>query len=360
MRNRLTRLLLCLLLLTGSTVARAQVLIANDDEFAVPYGEALLVEAFGVLDNDTLDDQNAGEDGVTAELVSDVSQGTLALASNGSFSYSPGAGFDGSDSFVYRAVFGAAQPEATVTLSACSGGPQIFTCWKEAAFAAKAAELGQPSFFEGFENDDPWGVARSPDTALSVSSRGFTWQANVIDATHFDPPPAPPPPPNHITTGSGPARSGSYGVFDLDHGYATGTPAQCDTTTPLAHCLFHDGFTIVREPGSKPLHGGGGYFTGISGARVAIILDGDIANPLGGGRIFVGGHQFFGVIDAGPTSLEEIQFRELDGKIGQVLSIFGDDFSVLAEPSPSVPALGWAGRVAAAALLTALAGWRRW
>ena len=37
----------------------------------------------------------------------------------------------------------------------------------------------------------------------------------------------------------------------------------------------------------------------------------------------------FGVIDAGPTGWNEIQFRELDGKVGQELLIFGDDFTVL-------------------------------
>jgi hypothetical protein len=167
-----------------------------------------------------------------------------------------------------------------------------------------------------------------------VSSQGIEWQANDFDPTHIDPPLAPPPPtPNEITTGPGPARTGQYGIFDLEHGYAWGTSFQCDVDNPEPHCLYHDGFTIKREPGRSPLLGAGGFFTGIWGANVAIVLNEDYLNPIGGGQVFGGGHQFFGVIDAGPTGLTQLQFREVDGKIGQALFVFGDDFTVLAEPA---------------------------
>ena len=83
---------------------------------------------------------------------------------DGSFTYVPGASFDGTDTFVYRAVFGTVSDQATVTLTACEGGPQVFSCWKEAAFLAKAASFGHPSFEEGFEDDAVWGLARSPNT----------------------------------------------------------------------------------------------------------------------------------------------------------------------------------------------------
>ena len=98
-----TCLVICVCLVSIGAPAFAQVLVANDDTFAIPYDLSLDVEAFGVLDNDELDDENAGEGGATAQLVSDVSHGTLALASDGSFTYSIGPSFDGSDSFVYRA-----------------------------------------------------------------------------------------------------------------------------------------------------------------------------------------------------------------------------------------------------------------
>lgn len=305
-----------LLILFGAGPAHAQVLVAYDDSFAIPFGEPLVVEFYGVLENDTLDDESAGENGATSELVTDVNHGTLALNPDGSFTYSPDGTFDGTDSFVYRAVFQTVSEEATVTLSACDGGPDIFTCWNETAFLALATEWGLAVSLEGFEDDAVWGLARSPLSLPVVNSQGIQWMTNHSGSPSF----------NEITTGSGPARTGQWGVFDPNHGYATGTPTECDIDDPPIHCLYHDGFTGIREPGLGVLHGVGGYITGTHGGRVAILLDG--ALPVGGGRI-TPGHQFFGVIDTRPTGFTQFKFRELDGKVGQALFIFGDDFTIL-------------------------------
>jgi hypothetical protein len=68
----------------------------------------------GVLANDT----DADGDALTAILVSPPQQGTLQLASDGSFVYSPSAGFVGEDSFTYRATDGlAASNVAAVTIT---------------------------------------------------------------------------------------------------------------------------------------------------------------------------------------------------------------------------------------------------
>jgi hypothetical protein len=349
------------LLLAGAGPGNAQTLVSHDDGYPVPYGESLVVEAFGVLDNDTLDGENAGESGATVgALVVDVSYGTLVLTSpngDGSFTYTPGPGFSGSDSFVYRAVAGSASAEATVTLTACGGGPQVFTCWKEDAFLAKSAALGHPRFQEGFEDDAVWGALRSPFTALSVSSRGVEWRANEFDPTHTDPNLPPPPPPNEITTGSGASRTGQWGIFDPEHGYATGTSTACDIDSPKPYCHPHDGFTIIRPPGSSPLHGAGGFFHGTHGANVAVVLDGDYLNPIGGGQLSVGVQQFFGVIGADPNGFAQVQFRETDGKLGQLLLIFGDDFTLLAEPSVPATALDGPRLIALALLLASAVAW---
>lgn len=313
-----------LTVIAGSESASAQTLIANDDEYGVPYGMALIVEAFGTLDNDLLNGDPAGENGATAELVSDVSHGTLSLAMDGSLSYSPGATFDGLDSFVYRAVFESSADTATVSLTACTGGPQIFTCWNESAFLAKTAELGYSSVQESFEDDAVWGIARSPATAPSVSGQGIQWQTNHAGDPAF----------NEISTASGAARTGLWGIYDPNHGYATGTSTECDIDNPPAQCLFHDGFTGLREPSYEPLHGVGGYFHGTYGANVGISIDG--AAPIGGGQIYLG-YQFFGVVDAGPMGFTQFEFRELDGKVGQELLIFGDDFTLLASEAVDVP-----------------------
>jgi hypothetical protein len=122
---------------------------------------------------------------------------TLELCPDGSFIYSPGVDFPGSTSFEYRAIVDAETVQATVTLTACEGGPTVFICWKETAFLARLAALGYGYFREGFEAS-AWDVARSPVTAPAVISQGVAWETNH---------PAPPAG-NGITTGAGPARTG--------------------------------------------------------------------------------------------------------------------------------------------------------
>ena len=76
----------------------------------------------GVLANDTDADSNP----LTAALVTNVAHGTLALAANGSFTYTPAAGFDGTDSFTYRASDGSAQSgtaTVTITVTAANDAP---------------------------------------------------------------------------------------------------------------------------------------------------------------------------------------------------------------------------------------------
>ena len=293
--------------------ASAQTLIAVDDTFSVPYGQDLVAEAPGVLANDTFDGQPAEDAGATASLVSDVSHGFLALASDGSFTYTPDTGFQGSDTFTYEAAVGANTSQATVTLTACSSGPMVFVCWHEAPYLAKLAELGYQSFQEGFENDVAWGSARAPNTAPFVISQGIKWETN-----HPDPPAS-----NEITTGAGPARTGLWGVYDPNHGYVSVTTG-CDVDVPPAGCLFKDGFTGTREAGQSTLYGVGGHFTGSAGPNLVMILNGGA--PIGLGLVAVGDPQFFGVIDtAGFTSF---RVEEIDGKWGQARLVFADDFTL--------------------------------
>jgi hypothetical protein len=304
------------------TSGHVQAQVAVDDSYGVPFGEPLVVENPGVLDNDT-------GDAVAAVLITPPLNGTLecvggddpALCDDGSFTYTPGSDFTGSDTFTYVTNDGAGGPdstEVTVNLTACTGGPQIFSCWEEAAYLAKLGELGYGTFQEGFENDLIWGSVREPGAALSVTSKGIQWKTN-----HSDPPAA-----NEITTGMGPARTGLWGIYDSDHGYATGVPAGCDIDNPPESCLYYDGFTGIRQAGLSALHGAGGFITGFAGANIALVLDGDVNNQIGLGKLSGTGHQFFGVIDAGVSGFTEFEFRELDGKVGQIRIIFGDDFTL--------------------------------
>ena len=46
--------------------------------------------------------------------------------------------------------------------------------------------------------------------------------------------------------------------------------------------------------------------------------------PLALGKLYVGGHQFFGVIDS--DGFDSFRIEEIDGKVGQEQYVFGDDF----------------------------------
>jgi len=91
--------------------------VAADDSYTVNQESSLSVSAAnGVLANDTDVD---GEQ-LTAIRVAGTgpSNGTLQLAANGSFTYTPNAGFFGDDSFQYDAVDGAGvRSRATVTIT---------------------------------------------------------------------------------------------------------------------------------------------------------------------------------------------------------------------------------------------------
>jgi hypothetical protein len=133
---------------------------------------------------------------------------------------------------------------------------------------------------------------------------------------------------NEITTGSGPARTGLWGIYDPDHGYAKGTPTECDINNPPEYCLYNDGVTGILQAEQSNLHGVGGFITGFTGANIALILDGDVNNQIVLGKFPGPGHQFFGVVVDGASGFTEFEYRELDGKVGQLRLIFGDDFTI--------------------------------
>jgi len=88
-------------------------LAVNDGPIAALQDATLTASAPGVLANDT----DAEGSTLSAVLVSTTTSGTLSLGSTGGFSYSPNAGFVGTDTFTYRASDGTAESaDATVTI----------------------------------------------------------------------------------------------------------------------------------------------------------------------------------------------------------------------------------------------------
>lgn len=92
---------------------------AVGDSYMVQAGMTLTVAAPGVLGNDT---DPLGQPR-TAILVQTTSNGTLSLASNGGFVYTPAFGFVGSDTFYYVAHAGSDSNVATVTITVFNQPP---------------------------------------------------------------------------------------------------------------------------------------------------------------------------------------------------------------------------------------------
>ena len=132
------------------------------DSFATEEDTQLLVPAPGVLQNDT----DVEGDALTAVLDTDVSDGTLVLNADGSFTYDPDLDFNGTDSFTYTASDGA--DESTVVTVTINVGPL---------------------------NDGPEAVddlyATDEDTVLNVAEPGVLLndtdpESDPLDVTAFD------------------------------------------------------------------------------------------------------------------------------------------------------------------------------
>jgi VCBS repeat-containing protein len=115
--------------------------VANDDAYATNEDITLNVApVLGVLANDT----DADSDPLTAVLQTSVSNGSLTLNPNGSFTYTPDPNFNGSDSFTYVANDGSVDSNiATVTITvnavndvpvADTGGPYTGVAGIEVSF----------------------------------------------------------------------------------------------------------------------------------------------------------------------------------------------------------------------------------
>jgi hypothetical protein len=111
------------LLVVSTTVTitiRNRAPIARDDSYTASTGVKKSVAAPGVLGNDT----DADADTLTASLVDGGGNGSLSLASDGSFSYTSGGSFSGLFSFTYRVWDGVAwSAAATVAIDVAGGSP---------------------------------------------------------------------------------------------------------------------------------------------------------------------------------------------------------------------------------------------
>jgi len=89
--------------------------VARNDSYSTPEDTTLIVAAPGILAND----RDVDGDPLTAVLVSGPTYGVLTLQADGSFTYTPAAGYAGPDSFTYNAQdpSGALSKLATVSIN---------------------------------------------------------------------------------------------------------------------------------------------------------------------------------------------------------------------------------------------------
>jgi len=162
---------------TGGTTPNAPP-VALDDAYATDQDAGLSVAAPGVLGNDS----DADGDALTAAMGASPRQGSVALNADGSFSYSPAAGFSGTDSFTYTASDGRdASGPAIVTIMVRPLGPDTVHILT-ASYNAKPKKLHVEAT-----------SSAQPDSALTVAGYGaMSWVAAegkyVFDARVASPP----------------------------------------------------------------------------------------------------------------------------------------------------------------------------
>src|SRR5688572_4342635 len=98
--------------------------VATADSYTTAENDVLEIAASGVLANDTDVDGGA----MSAVLAAAPAHGRLVLASSGAFTYTPNDGFNGGDSFTYRASDGSASSETVtvaITVTSVNSAPAV-------------------------------------------------------------------------------------------------------------------------------------------------------------------------------------------------------------------------------------------
>jgi parallel beta-helix repeat protein len=153
--------------------------VATDDAYDTPQDTTLSEPAPGVLGNDN----DADLDPLTAILDTDVSHGSLTLNSDGSFSYSPSAGYHGPDGFSYHAYDGTDSSNvATVTLTVTPSAGSALALGSESAYVT----FGDPNKLDLAQfTIETWFKKTGSGTTSTTGTNGFTHAIPLV--THGAP-----------------------------------------------------------------------------------------------------------------------------------------------------------------------------
>ncbi|MCD6706871.1 MAG: S8 family serine peptidase [Thiobacillus sp.] len=160
---------------------------ASGDAWSMEAGTTLDVAAPGVLGNDG----DADGDQLTAVLDAGPASGSLALNGDGSFSYTPDAGFAGTDSFAYRAFDGALHSDpatVSITVNASVNTPPLAKDDSAAAPVRKTASY-TPKLIAVLANDtDPDGNLDPASVAIAAApNKGGTVTVNADGTVSYTP-----------------------------------------------------------------------------------------------------------------------------------------------------------------------------
>ena len=163
--------------------------VAVNDAYSVKHDQTLTVAAPGVLANDT------GTAPLSAILVTQPGHGTVALNANGSFVYTPNAGYgvlnNSTDSFIYRGqdAQGRIGNVATVTITVIADSPPVLTSSLTAtATAGQAWNFTATATDADLPNDAlTFALVNAPAGMTINGATGvIAWTPKVENTTTFD------------------------------------------------------------------------------------------------------------------------------------------------------------------------------
>ena len=163
--------------------------LASPDAYATPEDTQLSVDAAtGVLANDPA---FAGDPTTTAQWHSGPSHGTVSLAANGSFTYTPAANYSGADSFAYQAVSGGVPSlPTTVSLTVSpTNDPPVAANDAYSVTAGQTLNVGAPGVLSNDSDIDGDALsAVNPSTLAGLTlnaNGGFSYAATTAGEVSF-------------------------------------------------------------------------------------------------------------------------------------------------------------------------------
>ena len=144
----------------NSNIVSVSLTIAPVNDAPVATGESFTVNEDGVSSGNVLgNDSDIESDPVTAVLVEGPSHGTLTLNSDGSFTYTPAANFNGADTITYKANDGTVNSNivtVSLTITAVNDAPHLVQIPHDFTVSENAASrvIDLHSVFTDVDDDD--------------------------------------------------------------------------------------------------------------------------------------------------------------------------------------------------------------